>query len=54
MYINNKGCPPSPSPSGLLDYSDSLSPILTLDWVFLDLDWTGLDLGLRNLAWACQ
>ena len=36
---------------GTLDYSDSPSPIPTLDWDFLDLDWTGsgtseFDLGL--------
>ena len=39
---------------GLQDYSDSLSPIPTLDLNFLDLDWTELDLGLRNWTWACQ
>ena len=39
---------------GLQDYSDSPSPIPTLDLNFLDLDWTGLDLGLRNWDWACQ
>ena len=34
-----------------MDYIDSPSPILILDWNFLDFDWTGLDLGFWNLAW---
>ena len=35
------------------DYSDSPSPIPTLNWDFSDLDWTGLDLGLGKWNWAC-
>ena len=40
---------------GPQDYSDSPSPILTLNnWDFLVFDSNGLDLGLGNWTWACQ